>query len=162
MILGILSLVTGCVQNPGSRTYGASGGFSDFAATLTSAAYSCSSEPNPKPKAVEIKVFFREFGTDEWCPYAVDNDCALVFENKHVTWQAYKEDGTVFPAGQGPKFELFFDPIQGQPIVAQNGKKQVNLDPNAPRVTYKYTVWRDASDNNDKECEPLDPNIRIY
>jgi len=60
------------------------------------------------------------------------------------------------------KFEVFFEPFQGQPIKSNgqgitNKKKTMKAD-DVPLTDYKYIVW------NKIDCPdaPLDPNFRVF
>jgi hypothetical protein len=69
-----------------------------------------------------------------------------------ITWQAVDEMGN----DSTEKFEIFFDPIQGQPLIAPRGNLKRPVDNGAPIGLYKYTVVGSRC-----AASPLDPNFRV-
>jgi len=59
----------------------------------------------------------------------------------------------------GIQYEVFFDPINGQPLVSSgNGLLKRKIDQSAPWVKYKYSILRK---NCDPETDAYDPHIRV-
>jgi hypothetical protein len=70
-----------------------------------------------------------------------------------ITWQAVDDTGN----DSTESFELFFDPIRGQPLKAPRGTLQRPVDNSAPVGLYKYTVVGSRCTGS-----PLDPNFRVF
>lgn len=70
---------------------------------------------------------------------------------QQITWQAYQNGQ---PASVS--FDIYFDPLRGQPHRGPQGTIRANIDPNAPTVQYKYTIV-----GADCPQSPLDPNIFV-
>jgi len=81
------------------------------------------------------------------CPTGVSSEPS-VSRGQMITWQSVPE---------GIPFEIFFDPIQGQPLRAPRGNLQRPVNGGVPNADYKYTVVGTSCPDR-----PLDPNIRVY
>ena len=81
-----------------------------------------------------------------------------------VQWQAYDPDGAGDYSERPQRYDVFFDPFQGQPIFgnAQGRSNPQNVQSGSPSAVYKYTVVAKINQNtNDPNCDPFDPMIRI-
>jgi len=71
-------------------------------------------------------------------------------QNESVQWESN-------PAGI--RYEVFFDPINGQPFKSNaNGILRRTIDGDAPWVKYKYSILRE---NCDPKTDAYDPHIRV-
>ena len=127
----------------------------------------CTDKSEPRSKAdaenVTIKIFLKPkpYADGALCPHKVNKTNPDVWRGKFVTWQTYLEsdhDKIV----DDYKFEIYFDPIQGNPLISSNkGQLEKKIDEGAPLAEYKYTIWDRATGNNAHKCEPLDPRFRV-
>ena len=96
----------------------------------------------------EIPVTFQADG----CPVAGSVPDITTSRGRTLIWQAKDQ------AGQNTDvtFKIYFDPIQGATLRAQNGRVSRPIDGNAPLVDYKYTIVSERC-----EAQPEDPLIRV-
>jgi len=94
----------------------------------------------------QVRINFDAAG----CPQHPVADVAAG-RGQQITWQAYQNG-----VEARVPFDIYFDPLRGQPHNGNNGTVRANIDPAAPRVDYKYTIVGGSCPNN-----PLDPNIRV-
>ncbi len=113
--------------------------------------------PTPSPSADEtIKVFFQGK-----CPRYVNKfDLPLgVKSKKIVEWEAWKLDGS--ERDEDREYSVIFDPFAGKTIKATSkglAKSNALKDEVPKNVFFKYTIVSDEDEN----CPPLDPFIRIF
>lgn len=88
-----------------------------------------------------------------------ENSCGLPYtpdicvkQGKFVRWVSD-------PAGAG--FNIYFDPLVGQPHTAPQGNLQKRVDPSAPLAKYKYTVTGGDNCDPNNQDEIYDPAIRV-
>ena len=122
----------------------------------------CVSQPRPPAPPVDVTIeitFLPKSATDPTlCADSVDPNDPAVFTDKFVTWQAVDSNGGNINQG----FEIYFDPIQGAPLLAPSGMLKKKIDTDAPKVQYKYTIWDRVTGGNPHVCDPLDPHFRVY
>ena len=120
----------------------------------------CVSPALLSPVDVTIEItFLPKSATDPTlCADSVNLTNPSVHRNKFITWQAVDSNGGDINEG----FEIYFDPIQGAPLPAPNGKLKRLIDINAPTVQYKYTIWDRVTGGDPHVCNPLDPHFRVY
>ncbi len=121
----------------------------------------CVSQPPPPAPPVDVTIeitFLPKSTTDPTlCADSVNLKNPKVFRNKLVKWQAVDSSGNIKEG-----FDIYFDPIRGRHLPARNGNVQRQIDPDAPTVQYKYTIWDRVTGGNPHVCNPLDPHFRVY
>lgn len=108
----------------------------------------CGREEGVEAQAVGASISFDEGG----CPRAVSLRTIKARRRQRIVWQAVDANGEM---AQTP-FELFFDPIRGNPLRAPAGRLSKSIDFRAPTVEYKYTIVGLRCPD-----KPLDPSLRI-
>jgi len=84
------------------------------------------------------------------CLYKESQIC--VARTDFIIWQSINPPNA--------KYEIYFDPIMGQPLKSGgNGKIVRQIDDNAPLAEYKYSILRDGCPANEENT--FDPRIRV-
>lgn len=119
----------------------------------------CVSPALLSPVDVTIEItFLANSPTDPTlCADSVNLPNPAVHRNQFIEWQAVDSSG---PIEEG--FDIYFDPIRGTRLPAPAGKLRRQIDPDAPTVQYKYTIWDRVTGTNPHVCNPLDPHFRVY
>ncbi len=127
--------------------------------TILTACVSPLLAPPSPPVDVTIEItFLPKSATDPTlCADSVNLDNPKVYKNKLVKWQAVDSSGNI---NEG--FDIYFDPFRGTRLPAPAGKVQRQIDPDAPTVQYKYTIWDRVTRGNPHVCDTLDPHFRVY